>query len=109
MKISIEDFQSVELRAGTIVRAEPNKKAKKPALFLEIDFGALGLRTSSAQIATDYQPSGLVGRQVVAVMNLPALNVAGVESQVLVVAAVDGIHTSLLLPDPPVSNGAAIS
>ncbi|MFZ4508025.1 MAG: tRNA-binding protein [Fimbriimonas sp.] len=73
-----------DIRIGQIIRAELNAKARKPAYKLWIDFGELGTKTSSAQITDLYRPEGLVGRVIVAVLGLGSRNVAGFESEVLV-------------------------
>lgn len=80
----VEAFGILDLRVGRIVRAEPNERARQPAYKLWIDFGPLGERTSSAQIRTLYRPEELVGRLVVAAVNLGARNIAGFRSEVLV-------------------------
>lgn len=99
-----------DLRVGTVVAARVNPAARKPALVLEIDFGPLGRRTSSAQIAALYTPETLVGRQVVAVVNLPPRRVAGVVSEVLVLAAVDpAAGTVLLAPERRVADGTPVA
>ena len=77
-------FETLDLRVGRFTRAELNRQARKPAYQLWIDFGPLGQRTSSAQLVNLYQPADLVGRQVVAAMNLGTRNIAGVVSEVLV-------------------------
>ncbi len=79
-----EAFETLDLRAGRIVRAEPNDRARKPSYKLWIDFGPLGERTSSAQLRALYRPEELVGRQVVAAVNLGTRNIAGFPSEVLV-------------------------
>ncbi len=107
--ISFEDFAKVKMCAGLVIEASLNEKAKKPALKLTIDFGPLGIKTSSAQITEHYKPADIIGQQVIAVMNFPAKQVAGVNSQVLVLACVceqDG--TILLQPTKPVSNGTRV-
>jgi tRNA-binding protein len=77
---SVETFFQVDVRVGRIVAATPNPKARKPAYRLEIDFGPLGMRTSSAQLTALYTPEQLVGRQVLAVVNFPPRRIAGVAS-----------------------------
>lgn len=107
--ISFEQFLSVDIRVGRVVSASLNPKARKPAYVLVIDFGPLGQRTTSAQLTANYRPEQLVGRQVVAVCNFPPKNVAGVTSEVLVLAAVCPERgTVLLSPDQPVSEGVRI-
>jgi len=80
----LEAFETLELRVGRIIRAEPNPLARKPAYKLWLDFGPLGERTSSAQLTSLYQPGELVGRLVIAAMNLGTRNIAGFPSEVLV-------------------------
>jgi tRNA-binding protein len=77
-------FETLDLRVGRILRAEPNERARKPSYKLWIDFGALGERTSSAQLRALYQPQELVGRLVIAAVNLGTRNIAGFASEVLV-------------------------
>jgi tRNA-binding protein len=80
----IEAFETLDLRVGRIVRAEPNERARKPAYRLWIDFGPLGEKTSSAQLRALYSTEALVGRLVVAAVNLGTRNIAGFTSEVLV-------------------------
>jgi tRNA-binding protein len=79
-----EAFATLDLRVGRILRAEPNIRARKPSYKLWIDFGALGEKTSSAQLRALYQPEELVGRLVIAAVNLGTRNIAGFTSEVLV-------------------------
>lgn len=82
--IGYDDFLKVDIRSGTIVEARPFPEARKPAVILMIDFGAeLGIKKSSAQIATRYTPEDLVGRQVLAVVNFPPRQIGPVKSEVL--------------------------
>jgi tRNA-binding protein len=88
---SIDDFQRLDLRVGRIVEARAFPQARKPAYQLVIDFGAGGMRRSSAQLPISYpDPSVLVGRLVIAVVNFPPRRVAGFVSEVLVLGAVPG-------------------
>ena len=106
MMITLDDFEKVDIRSGTIIQAEINEKAKKPAYKLTIDFGGeLGVKTSSAQITACYSAQELVGMQVVAVVNFPPRQVADVKSEVLVLGCDAKEGTILLKPTKPVANG----
>ncbi|MFT5450247.1 MAG: tRNA-binding protein [Gammaproteobacteria bacterium] len=110
MPIEFEDFLKVDIRTGTVVEAALNAKARVPAYVLKVDFGELGMKTSSAQITGNYQPDDLVGKQVVAVVNFAAKRVAGVKSEVLILGAVsDASSVVLLEPTFAVENGSRIS
>ncbi len=88
---SVEDFARLDVRVGRIVSAEPFPEARQPAYRLRIDFGPGGTRSSSAQLPGTYPvPTALVGRLVVAVVNLPPRRVAGLVSEVLVLGAMPG-------------------
>jgi tRNA-binding protein len=80
----VEAFQTLDLRVGRVLRAEPNERARKPSYKLWIDFGELGEKTSSAQLRALYRAEELVGRQVIAAVNLGSRNIAGFTSEVLV-------------------------
>jgi tRNA-binding protein len=108
--ISIHDFEKVDIRVGTVVAADVFPKAKKPAFKLTIDFGPLGLRKSSAQITTLYSPETLIGKQVVAVLNFPARQIADFMSECLVLGAVsDNREVVLLTTERAVDNGLRIA
>jgi tRNA-binding protein len=107
---SLDDFQKIDIRVGTVVRAEPFPEARKPSIKLTIDFGPLGTKRSSAQLTRHYTPEALVGRQVVAVVNFPPRRIGGYASEVLVLGACpEAGEVVLLRPDSLVPNGAPIS
>jgi len=85
----VEAFETLDLRVGRIVRADVNERSRKPAYKLWIDFGPLGEKTSSAQLRARYSPDALVGRLVIAAMNLGPRNIAGFTSEVLVLGLPD--------------------
>jgi tRNA-binding protein len=107
---SPEDFFAIDIRVGTVVRAEPFPEARKPSIKLEIDFGSeLGIRRSSAQITTHYTAETLAGMQVVAVVNIGERRIAGFTSQVLVLGAMPSpTEVVLLRPGHAVENGTRI-
>ena len=108
--IELKDFQKVDVRIGTVVKADPFPEARTPAIKLEIDFGELGIKQSSAQITKRYEIKDMVGKQVVAVVNFPAMRIAGYKSEVLVLGGVPEQGDVILLsPDEQVPNGTKIS
>lgn len=107
--ITINDFGKLDLRIGTIIKAELLENAKTPAYILEIDLGKLGIKKSSAQITDLYQPSELVGKQIVAVVNLSPKKIAGITSEVLVLGANSKDRVVVLLePQKNIPNGAKV-
>ena len=110
-EITYDDFLAVDIRIGTVRRAEPFPDARKPAIKLWIDFGPeVGERKSSAQITQYYQPDSLIGRQVIAVVNFPPRQIGPFMSEVLVLGIYDQTGAVVLLgPDKPVPNGGRLS
>lgn len=105
----VEAFESLDLRVGRIVRAEPNQRARKPSYKLWIDFGPLGEKTSSAQLRALYRAEELVGRQVVAAVNLGTRNIAGFPSEVLVLGLPNAAGEVVLLAvERPVPLGGRV-
>lgn len=90
-------FAALDIRVGRVVRAQPHERIRKPAYRLWLDFGPLGERTSSAQLTDLYRPEELVGRLVVAAVNLGTRSVAGFQSEVLVLGAPDDVGRVVLL------------
>lgn len=107
--ITWEDFERVEMRIGTVLSAELNPKANKPAYVLQVDFGTAGIRTISAQLTRHYTPEQLIGMQVVGVLNFPPKRIAGVKSEALILGALcDENGVVLLTPTQGVLNGSRI-
>lgn len=107
--IAWQDFEKVELRAGTVLEAHNFPEARKPAYKLKIDFGDHGVRWSSAQITKHYRKEELVGRQVVAVINFPKKQIANFHSECLVTGFADENGDIVLTTlEKPVPNGAKL-
>jgi len=111
MTTPLEAFGILDMRIGTVLSASPFPEARKPAIKLEIDFGPeLGIKRSSAQLTLHYTPNELVGRQVVAAVNLGERRIAGFVSQVLVLGGMPREDDVVLLaPDLPVPNGTRVA
>ena len=107
--ITFEDFTKVDLRVGTIIEVNDFPEARNPAYQLTIDFGALGIKKSSAQITTLYKKEDLLQRQIIAVVNFPNKQIAKFMSECLVLGAVDGKDVILLKPENKVKNGSTVS
>lgn len=107
--ITWDDFAKIDIRAGTIVRYEAFEDAKRPALKLWIDLGALGVRSSSAQITFHYKAENILGKQVVCVVNFPPKQIGKFISEVLITGFPDQQDNVVLCSvDKQVPNGARL-
>jgi len=107
--ISWEDFEKIDIRTGTILEVHDFPGARKPAYQLHIDFGALGIKRSSAQITALYDKEVLIGKQVIAVVNFPVKQIANFFSECLVLGVYNEDNNVVLLqPSLEVKNGSKI-
>jgi tRNA-binding protein len=105
-----DEFFALDVRVGTVLEAASFPEARKPSIRLTIDFGPeIGVKRSSAQLTVHYAPGDLLGRQVVAVVNIGTRRIAGFTSEVLVLGAMpDAAEVVLLAVERPVANGTRI-
>ena len=104
--ITIEEFDKVEMRAGTVLEVKDNKKSRNPAYVVTIDFGdELGVKKSSAQITTIYRPEDLIGKQVICCVNLEPMHIGSVKSEVRILGTKSAQGVVLLRPTEAVKNG----
>ena len=110
LEISYKDFTKIDIRVGTVVRAELYPEALKPAFKLWVDFGReIGERKTSAQITKNYQPEKLIGCQVAGVVNFPAKQIGNFMSEVLILGFPDANGEVILIgPDGDVPNGGKL-
>ena len=107
--ITIDDFEKVDMRVGTIIDASDNQKAKKKAYKLTIDFGSeIGIKKSSAQITDVYKAKELIGKQIIAVINFPSIKIGDIKSEVLVLGVNTDKGVVLLSLDKKVINGERV-
>jgi tRNA-binding protein len=108
--IEFADFLKVDVRVGTVVRAEPFPEARRPAFKLWVDFGPeIGVKKTSAQVTRHYVPGELLGRQVAAVVNFPPKQIGTFMSEVLVLGFPDGEGEVIMIgPDKTVPNGGRL-
>ena len=110
-QITYDLFNKVDIRVGTVVSVKKNKKAIKPSLVIEVDFGKeVGIKQSSAQITHYYNEENLKGKQVIGICNFPEKNIAGVISQVLILGSIDKDGKVILVhPSQDSENGLSIA
>ncbi|AQW98809.1 tRNA-binding protein [Elizabethkingia anophelis] len=109
-EITWSDFEKIDMRVGTIISAVVFEKARKPAYQLEIDFGDLGIKKSSAQITDLYNTETLVGQQIIAVVNFPKKQIANFFSECLVLGIIGTNQViTLLQPEQKTTNGLPIA
>lgn len=106
-EISWADFEKLDIRTGTIISVNDFEKARNPSYQLEIDFGDLGIKKSSAQITSLYQKDELIGKQILAVVNFPKKQIANFFSECLILGVYgeDPKDITLLTPSLPTKNG----
>jgi tRNA-binding protein len=106
-----DDFFAIEIRVATVLKAQPFPEARKPSIRMTLDFGPeFGIKQSSAQLTVHYTPASLVGRQVMAVVNIGTRRIAGLTSECLVLGACPTPEEVVLLAvDHPVANGTRIA
>lgn len=107
--INWNDFSKVEMRVGTVIQADFFKEAKKPAYKIVVDFGDYGTRKTSAQITKLYSSEEIIGKQVIAVVNFPSKQIANIQSECLILGAVNGDEVTLLTTDKSAQNGLRIA
>ena len=108
-EITWSDFEKIDIRSGTIISAEEFPGLRNPAYKLEIDFGELGIKKSSAQITDLYKPEDIIGKQVLGVVNFPKKQIKNFFSECLIL----GVYTEnkavvMLTPSLPVANGLPV-
>ena len=109
MTVTWDDFEKIDIRAGTIIEVNEFPQARKPAYKLTIDFGALGIKRSSAQVTVHYTRDQLLNRQVIAVVNFPPKQIGTFFSECLVLGVYDDNKDVILLqPGKPVTNGMKV-
>ena len=104
-----QDFSKVDMRIGTIIRAESFPEVRNPAYKIWVDFGEeIGVKKTSAQITELYEKEQLIGNQVIAVVNFPPKQIANILSECLILGAVNGKEVILLQPEQKAKNGLKI-
>ena len=108
--ISWNDFKKVEMKVGTVLKVEDFPEARNPSYKLEIDFGKIGIKKSSAQITNFYSKEEMIGKQVICVVNFPKKQIANFMSECLVTGLVQANGKVILLqPERKVENGLRVA
>lgn len=108
-EISWEDFDKLDIRTGTILSATDFPKARNPSYQLEIDFGDIGIKNSSAQITDLYKKEDLIGEQIIAIVNFPKKQIANFFSECLILEVIgENKEVTILSTTLPVKNGLSI-
>jgi len=108
-EIKFDDFLKIDIRIGTIVEIDDFPKARKPAYRMKIDFGPLGIRSSSAQITRLYKKNDLLNKQILAVINFKPRQIANFLSECLVLGVQNDKDVVLLQPHKPAKNGTKVT
>tara|TARA_B100000579_G_scaffold413429_1_gene406058 strand:+ start:693 stop:1034 length:342 start_codon:yes stop_codon:yes gene_type:complete len=110
-EITYDEYSKIQILVGTVLKVSQNVKARKPSLIVEVDFGTeIGIRKSSAQITHYYNSENLIGKQVIGVCNFPKKNIAGVESEVLILGAIEKDGKVVLVhPSQKTDNGLEVA
>jgi tRNA-binding protein len=108
--ISWEDFEKIDMRVGTVIKAVEFKKAVNPSYIIHVDFGEIGIRKTSAQITKNYKLKDLIGKQIVGLVNLPKKQIANIQSEFLILGAIDGNSENVVIIQPQsiTENGSII-
>ena len=104
------DFEKIDMRVGTIIKAVEFKKAQKPSYLIHVDFGEIGIKKTSAQITKNYKLKDLIGKQIVGLVNLPKKQIANIQSEFLILGAIDGNLDNVVIIQPQsiTKNGSII-
>ena len=108
--INWEDFEKIDMRVGTIIKAVEFKKASNPSYLIHVDFGEIGIKKTSAQITKNYKLKDLISKQIVGLINLPKKQIANIQSEFLILGAIDGNLENVVIIQPQsiTKNGALI-
>ena len=108
-EISWQDFEKIDIRTGTIISVSDFPEARSPSYKVEIDFGDLGTKKSSAPITELYQKEDLIGKQIIAVVNFPKKQIANFFSECLILGVYgENKEVTLLATSLPTKNGLQV-